>query len=43
MGDRVYLQWTVVNWITVLLMVSLGYLLIGLISKGLQNMKGSPA
>ncbi len=38
--DRVYLQWTVVNWITVLLMVSLGYLLIGLVGKGLARMKG---
>jgi len=33
--DRTYISWTIENWITVVLMVSLGYLLVALIYKGL--------
>lgn len=37
--DRVYLQWTVPNWITVVLMATLGYLLLGLVGQGYQAFK----
>lgn len=38
--DRVYLQWTMVNWITVVLMATLGYLVIGLVGQGFTRIKG---
>ena len=38
--DRTYLQWNIVNWITVVLMASLGMLLIGAVSSGLRKYKG---
>lgn len=31
-----YLTWNLPNWITVVLMVSLGYLLLGVIASGLK-------
>ena len=34
--DRTYLQWNFVNWITVVLMASIGILLIGAIASGLR-------
>lgn len=37
--DRTYLQWNIVNWITVVLMASLGMLLIGAVSSGLRGFK----
>lgn len=36
----VYLKWNLPNWITVVLMVSLGAVLMGLIASGLASMKG---
>lgn len=38
--DRTYLQWNIVNWVTVVLMASLGMILIGAISSGLRGFKG---
>lgn len=35
--EKVYIQWTIVNWITVVLMVSIGYLLIGLVGQAYQK------
>ena len=37
MGDRVYLAWNLPNWITVILMAALGYLLLAVIMQGLQR------
>jgi len=34
--DRTYIQWNVVNWITVVLMASIGVLAIGFITAGLR-------
>lgn len=31
MGDRVFISWNIANWITVVLMVALGYLVVSLI------------
>lgn len=36
----VYLAWNVVNWITVVLMVSLGAVLMGFVAAGLSSFKG---
>lgn len=33
MGDRVLLSWTVENWITVVLMAALGYMLFALLAQ----------
>lgn len=38
--EKVYLQWSVVNWVTVVLMAALGYLLVGLVAQGIQKIKG---
>lgn len=35
--DRVYIQWTIVNWITVFLMASVGFLLVGTIAQAAHN------
>lgn len=40
MADKVYLQWNLPNWITVVLMVSLGAVLMGFVAAGLAGMKG---
>lgn len=37
--DQVYLKWNVVNWITVVLMVSLGAVLFGIVASGLKTMQ----
>jgi hypothetical protein len=34
--DRVFLSWTMTNWITVVLMVALGYVLFALVTTGLK-------
>lgn len=39
--DRFYLQWNATNWITVVLMASVGMLLIGAIASGLRAYGGS--
>lgn len=36
--ERVYIQWTIANWITIFLMATLGFLLLGLISQAALNM-----
>jgi len=35
--ERVYLEWNIVNWITVVLMASIGLALVGLVSSSLQG------
>jgi hypothetical protein len=35
--DKVYIQWNAVNWITVVLMASLGAVLLGAVVAGLQS------
>jgi hypothetical protein len=37
--EMVYIPWTVTNWITVVLMAALGYMLLGLLAQGYQNWK----
>lgn len=37
--EKVYLQWNLVNWITVVLMVSLGAVLIGVVASGLSTLR----
>jgi hypothetical protein len=37
--ERTYLQWNVVNWITVVLMAAIGMLAIGFVSSGLRGFK----
>lgn len=36
MDERVYIQWTVVNWITIFLMATLGFLAVGAIAQAAQ-------
>lgn len=43
MSERVFISWTMVNWITVVLMVALGYMLLGLIAQFYQNWKAPTA
>lgn len=38
MEDRVYIQWTIINWVTVFLMATLGFLLVGAVAQAAQNM-----
>lgn len=35
--ERVYLQWNLVNWITVVLMATLGAMLVGLIAASIKQ------
>lgn len=35
--ERIYIQWTIVNWITVFLMATLGFLLLGMIAQAAQH------
>ena len=39
--ERVYLQWTVENWFTVLLMAATGLFVAGMISSGIRHYKGT--
>jgi len=41
--ERVYIQWTVVNWITVFLMATLGFLIVGMLAQAAQNVIGTGA
>lgn len=41
--ERVIIQWTIVNWITVFLMATLGFLLMGVIAQAAHNMTGNVA
>lgn len=38
---KFYLQWNIVNWITVVLMVSLGMLVVGALASGLRQYAGN--
>jgi hypothetical protein len=38
--DRVYIAWTIENWITVVLMAALGYVLFALVSQAYRNFTG---
>jgi hypothetical protein len=38
--DRVFLAWNITNWITVILMGALGYVLFAIISQAYQNFAG---
>lgn len=35
--ERVYLEWNIVNWITVVLMAAIGLSAVGLVSSALQG------
>lgn len=35
--ERVYLEWNVVNWITVVLMAAIGLSLVGVVSAAIQG------
>lgn len=37
MAEKFYLQWNIVNWITVVLMVSIGTMLIAAAASGLRQ------
>jgi hypothetical protein len=39
--DRTYLQWNIVNWITVVLMVAVGMFLVGAITSGIRAYTGA--
>ena len=39
--DRVYLQWNIANWLTVVLMAALGYSLFALVAQLYHNRKGA--
>lgn len=39
--ERVYLQWNLVNWITVVLMATLGMAAVAFISSGVRTYTGS--
>jgi hypothetical protein len=41
MADKLYINWTVENWITVLLMVFAGMALIALVASALRHYTGS--
>ena len=38
--DETVLSWTVPNWITVVLMVILGFALLGLVGNGIAKVRG---
>lgn len=40
--ERTYLQWNIVNWITVVLMASFGAVVLGFVAAGLKSYR-SPA
>jgi hypothetical protein len=41
MAERVYLEWTIENWITVGLMVVAGWAVVALISSAIRHYSGS--
>lgn len=41
MADRFYLQWNVVNWITVVLMAAVGMFLVGMVASALRHYNGT--
>jgi hypothetical protein len=38
--DRVFISWSIENWITVMLMAGMGYLLFALVSQVFRNYAG---
>lgn len=40
---KFYLQWNIVNWITVVLMVSVGMLIFGMLASGIRQYSGKSA
>jgi len=38
--DKFYIQWNVVNWVTVVLMASIGALIVGTVYSGLKTYQG---
>ena len=38
--EMVYIPWTMVNWITVVLMAALGYMLLGLVVQAFKKARG---
>jgi hypothetical protein len=41
MEDKVYLQWTLENWITITLMAFAGFFLVGLIASAIRHYNGT--
>ena len=41
MAEKFYLQWSLVNWITVVLMAGSAFILIGLVASALRHYKGT--
>jgi len=41
--ERVYLQWNLVNWITVVLMAVIGFMAVGFIAAGIKSYTGGTA
>jgi len=39
--EKTYLQWNFINWITVVLMASIGMMAVGLIVSGIKQYNGS--
>lgn len=39
-SPKFYLQWNLVNWITIVLMASLGIVLIGAVASGIRSLNG---
>jgi hypothetical protein len=40
---KFYLQWNIVNWITVVLMVATGMLIVGMLASGMRQFAGKSA
>lgn len=38
--DRTFISWNITNWITVILMAFLGYVLFAIISQAIMNFRG---
>lgn len=39
--ERVYLQWNLPNWITVVLMAAVGFTLVGFVAAGIKGYTGN--
>jgi hypothetical protein len=38
--ERVYLQWNLINWVTVVLMAAIGMALVGFVASGVRQYTG---
>lgn len=38
--ERVYIEWNIVNWITVVLMAAIGLAVVGFVSSAIQGARG---